>query len=115
VKFGPTTVSAKIEGTRVCLTHIEQKGRPNAQGQVNPNQTVFKIYASLADLENKDPNVKASGYYGVRNVATGKIGVNGLMHKAAMNEKVNPIAFERLRKHHPTFVTGDRFTPKWAK
>ena len=114
-KFEPTLIDAQIDGDRVCLTHVEIKGRPNAEGKVNPNRTAFKIWASLAELKTKAPNVKASGYYGVRNVATGKIGVNGLMHKAAMNEKVNPIAFERLKKHHPTFVTGDRFTPTWNK
>ncbi len=114
-KFEPTIIDAQIDGDRVCLTHIEIKGRTNAEGKVNPNRTAFKIWASLAELKTKASNVKASGYYGVRNVATGKIGVNGLMHKAAMNEKVNPIAFERLRKHHPTFVTGDRFTPTWSK
>jgi hypothetical protein len=113
--FLSTTVDAKIEGDRVCLTHIEEKGRPNAQGQLNPNRVVFKIYASLADLKGKAPNVKASGYYGVRNVNTKKVGVNGLMHKAAMNEKVNPIAWDRIKKHHPTFITGDRFTPTWSK
>ena len=107
-------VSASIEGDRVCITHFEEKTRIVQNGPPAPtNRTVHKAYASLADLKSGAPSVPASGFYGVKVRDTGKIFVNGLMHKAAMDERVNPIAWERLKVAHPTFFKGDRLAPAW--
>lgn len=111
---GDITVGARIEGNRVCLTHFEDKTRIQASGPPAPtNRTVFKIYANLSDLKGGAPEVQAHGFYGVKNRDTGKIFVNGLMRKAALDEKVNPIAWSRLKTAHPTFFNGDRFGPTW--
>ena len=98
----------------MCLTHFEDKTRLQASQPPPPtNRTVFKIYASLADLKSGTPSVQAHGFYGVKNRDTGKIFVNGLMRKATLDEKVNPIAWSRLKSAHPTFFSGDRLAPKW--
>lgn len=113
-KVGDITVGAKIEGNRVCLTHLEDKTRVQGGGPPPPvNRTAFKIYANLSDLKGGAPWVQAHGFYGVKNRDTGKIFVNGLMRKATLDEKVNLIAWNRLKTAHPTFFNGDRFGPRW--
>jgi hypothetical protein len=107
-------IGAKIEGDRVCLTHLEDKTRANPSGgMANTNTTSFKIYASLAELKGKAPSVAATGFYGVKNRDTGKIFVNGLMHKTSLEEKINPIAWARIKAAHPTFFKGDSLGPNW--
>jgi hypothetical protein len=107
-------VGATIDGDRVCLTHLEDKTRANPKGGMAPtNTTSFKIYASLRELRSRAPAVAASGYYAVKNRDTGRIFVNGLMHKAALDEKLNPIAWDRIRRAHPAFFKGDRLGPDW--
>jgi hypothetical protein len=112
---GAITLSASIDGNRVCLTHIEDKTRIQSSGPPAPtNRTAYKIYANLNDLKGAEPSVQADGFYGVKNRDTGKVFVNGLMRKAALDEKVNPIAWNRLKMAHPTFFKGDRLGPTWA-
>ncbi len=111
---GAQGIKATVEGNRVCFTHFEDKTRAAPQGGMAPtNRTVFKIYANIDDLKGKPPSVAASGFYGVKAMATGKVFVNGLMHKAGMDEKLNPIAYARLKAAFPTFFKGDRFAPDW--
>ena len=108
------TVDSRVTAERVCLTHIEEKTRTNAAG-ASPSviRTVFKIYASLADLRGTAPSVSASGFYGVRNLTTGTVFVNGLMQKAALTEKINPLAWERVKSKFPEFFADDRLAPNW--
>lgn len=107
-------VGATLDGDRVCLTHLEDKTRARPLGGMAPtNTTSFKIYASLGDLRGQEPSVAATGFYGVRNRDTGKIFVNGLAHKAALDDRVNPIAWGRLQAAHPGFFKGDRLGPDW--
>lgn len=109
---GLITLDAKIEGDRVGLTHVEDKTRQTPNGP-STNRTVFKIYANLADLKTSAPSVITRGFYGVRNLATGRVFVNGMMQKAGMAEKINPIAWERIKAAHPAFFKGDRLAPGW--
>ena len=102
------TVSATINGDRVCLTHIEDKVRAMAPNPPTTRRTTFKIYASLAELRGGNPSVSARGFYGVREMRTGSIFVNGLMQKARMDEKVNPLAWTRAEMAYPTFFEGNR-------
>ena len=37
------------------------------------------------------------------------------MHKAALDEKVNPIAWDRVKAAHPDFFAGDKLGPKWTE
>jgi len=109
---GQITIDAQIAADRVCLTHTEDKTRETPNGP-STNRTVFKVYASLAELKGATPSVAARGYYGVRNLGSGKVFVNGLMVKAAMDEKLNPIAWERIKAAIPAFFKGDRVAPSW--
>ena len=58
--------------------------------------------------------VAATGFYGVRNRDTGKVFVNGLMHKAAPDDRVNPIAWSRIKAAFPAFFDGERLAPAWG-
>jgi hypothetical protein len=111
---GKVRIDATIEGDRVCLTHMEDKTRANPKGGMAPtNTTSFKIYANLGDLQRSAPSVAATGFYGVKNRDTGKVFVNGLMHKAALDDRVNPIAWGRIKAAYPGFFDGDRLAPGW--
>jgi hypothetical protein len=109
---GAVSVDARIDGDRVCLTHVEDKTRIGGQAAAT-NRTVFKLYASLAELQSRRPAVAAEGFYGVRNLATGKVFVNGRTVKAPLDRKVNPIAWARLKAAHPTFFRDDVIAPPW--
>ena len=105
-------LEATVDGDRVGLTHVEDKTRQTPNGP-STNRTVFRIYASLAELKGAAPSVAARGFYGVRNLGTGRVFVNGMMQKAAMDAKVNPIAWQRIKAAHPAFFKGDRLAPGW--
>jgi hypothetical protein len=90
------TVSATINGDRVSLTHIENKSRSTATG-ISTLRSTLKIYASLDELKSSSPSVASKGFYCVRNMDTGKVFVAGLSQKATMDEKVNPIAWDRIK------------------
>jgi hypothetical protein len=111
---GPILIGATVDGDRVGLVHIEDKSRPGRDGQVSTNRTVYRIYASLTELKGSAPSVAASGFYGVRNLGTGRVLVNGMMVKAAMDQPLNPIAWQRIKAAHPDFFAGDRLAPQWG-
>jgi hypothetical protein len=105
-----------VEGDRVCLTQIEDKTRGVDTPKPLPVQTVLKVYASLADV--KDPSqssVAASGFYGLTLLgsATPTFAINGLMRKTATDEKLNPIAWSRMKAAYPAMFKGDRIDPVW--
>ena len=108
------TLDGSIAGDRVCLTHVEDKSRAGARGAPPVLlRTVFKLYASLAELRGSAPSVAASGFYGVRNLGTGQVFVNGLTYKGRMDEQVNPLAWARIKAKEPGFFDGERLAPKW--
>jgi hypothetical protein len=107
-------VAASIDGARVCLTQSEDKVRSIGSGDPFTIRTTLQIYADLADLRGGAREVKASGFYSVRLPARGTYFVTGLMQKAAPDEKLNPMAWERLRVAYPSFFKGDRAAPDIA-
>lgn len=110
---GEIALRAEIESDRVCLIQTEDKTRQGRDGKPSTNRTVYRLYASLADLKGNAPSVAASGFYGVRNLGTGKVFVNGMMRKAAMDEPLNPTAWERIKAAHPDFFKNNRLAPGW--
>ena len=105
-----------VAGDRICLTQIEDKVRGVDTPTPHPFQTTLKIYASLADV--KDPaqlSVAASGFYGLVAVGTPtpSLVINGLMRKTAINEKLNPIAWDRMKAAYPKMFKGDTVAPDW--
>jgi hypothetical protein len=103
-----------VDNDRVCLTQTEDKIRGVDTATPNPIQTVLKIYASLSDV--RDPaqkSVAASGFYAARGTKPGGSGVTGLMRKTAADEKLNPIAWDRMKAAYPAFFKGDAVDPDW--
>jgi len=112
-EVGPITVDGQINGARICLTHVEIKTRNMGGTTPRTMRTVFKIYADVDEVKSGKPSVDAIGFYGVRNVGTGDVFVNGYMAKAEPDEKLNPIAWERIKAARPEYFDGDRFRPRW--
>jgi len=107
-------VDATVVGDRVCLTQTEDKERTFG-GNTQAIRTTLKIYASLADLRGTAGDVPARGFYSVLLPATGKYSVTGLMEKTAMDEKRDPVAWERMKAAYPGWFKGDRFAPNWKR
>ncbi len=107
-------IDATVVGDRVCLTQNEDKERTFG-GNTQAIRTTLKIYASLADLRGKAADVPARGFYSVLLPATGKYSVTGIMEKTAMNDKRDPIAWERMKAAYPGYFKGDRFAPDWKR
>lgn len=106
-----------VNDGRVCITQTEDKIRQVDTPEPLPIRTVLKIYASLADLQVPGvASVKASGFYyaGTTDPAIKGFSINGLMQKAAVDEKLNPIGWQRMRAAYPTFFKGDRVDPAWG-
>jgi hypothetical protein len=106
------TVAAAIIDDRVSLTQTEYKLNRNIGAKLQC--ATLKIYSSLAALKGRSPSVAAQGFYSVRIVDTGKTFVSGLMQKAAPDEKINPLAWDRIRAIYPEFFDGDRIQTRWG-
>jgi hypothetical protein len=106
------TVAAAIIDDRVSLTQTEYKLNRNIGAKLQC--ATLKIYSSLAALKGRSPSVAAQGFYSVRIVDTGKTFVSGLMQKAAPDEKINPLAWDRIRGVYPEFFDGDRIQTRWG-
>ena len=115
-KVQSVTARFTVANGRVCITQTEDKVREVDTPQPNPIRTVLKIYASLDELKQPGKTtVKSSGFYTAGSTQPDKLwwSVNGLMQKAAVDEKLNPIGWERMRKAYPAFFRGDRVDPSW--
>ena len=105
-------VTVSIADGRVCLTQTEDKMRGSPKTPPRPLQSILKIYASLDAL--RDPKVlsaDASGFYSTGSPDTPVRRTRGLMRKAAVNEKLNPIAWERIKAAYPKAFKGDEYDP----
>jgi len=105
------TVAAVIVGDRVSLTQTEYKLNRNIGSKLQC--ATLKIYSNLAELKERSPSVAAQGFYSVRIVDSGKTFVSGLMQKAAPNEKINPLAWDRIRAIYPEFFDGEHIQTRW--
>jgi hypothetical protein len=124
-------VTIRTENGRVFLEQIERKFRglprpdgsfpePGEPGSVEA-RTRLSIWASLADLESS-PYPFSSGSYGLGldlqpwmgfGDRKGHCVIEGVMRKAGMREKLNPIAWERLKAEFPERFEGEELRPAW--
>ena len=119
-----------VANGQISLVQTEDKKRSYARPdgswpdvdspEASEIRTVLAIYGSAADVA--DPaktNVRAGGYYHSGSSikdgpgAWGKSVVKGVMQKARADEKLNPIAWQRLKQIYPEFFKGDRASPNW--
>jgi hypothetical protein len=108
------SVDAAVAGDRVCLTQVEEKKFQGAfDAEPVAVRLTLKIYASLADLKADSPNVPARGFYSVLRHSSGRHSNFGLMEKTAMDQKLNPESWARLKAAFPGYFNGDRYAPKW--
>jgi hypothetical protein len=107
------TLDGAVKGDRVSLTQVETKSRMML-GHASNLRTTLKIYASLAELKSGAPSVAAKGYYSVYLPDAQKVFVAGMMQKASVTEKLNPIAWDRVKAASPAFFKGDRVSPDWT-
>jgi len=81
--------------------------------------TVLSVWADLdAASDPARRNVPSHGFYtsGSRAGAGGSWAstqVQGTMQKARVDEKLNPVAWDRLQQFYPRFFDGDRIDPDW--
>ncbi len=110
------TVAGAVKGDRVSLTQVETKSRVMGPTGVAPVtlRTVLKIYSSLAELKSGGPSVGSKGFYAVDIPARNSTFVSGMMQKTAMDEKLNPIAWSRVKAASPSFFKGERVAPNWS-
>ena len=65
-------------------------------------------------MRGSAPLVAASGFYGVRNLGTGQVFVNGLTYRGRMDEQVNQGWPGRAsRRRNLASSTRERLAPKW--
>ena len=82
--------------------------------------TVLSVWSDLAAAQDAGrPNVASHGFYSSGSRAGGSgswasTQVQGTMQKARVDEKVNPVAWDRLQAFYPDFFTGDRIDPVWS-
>jgi hypothetical protein len=102
---------------QVCLTQTEDKVRPFGNTAPSQIQTVLKIYAPLAELQQSGrQSVRASGFYSSHTVKQELKGaaVTGLMQKAGVDERMNPIGWDRMMKAYPDFFKNGKVDPSWS-
>ena len=122
------SVNAKSLGLVQTETKTRTFHRPDGSlpGLDSPDataiETVLSIWSDLAAVN--DPaqrNVASHGFY---SSGSGKAGggggswaqtkVQGTMYKARPDQRINPIAWDRLKAFYPAFFKGDRIAPEWA-
>jgi hypothetical protein len=108
---GPrVAVTVSVADGQVCLTQTEDKLRPISAPR--PIQSVLKIYAGLDVL--RDPKIlsaDASGFYSTGLTETPMRRTRGLMRKTALGEKLNPVAWQRIKAAYPKAFEGDVYDP----
>lgn len=126
------TLEVRTIGTKTCITQTEVKTRsfPDPEGRIPDisegkavrSKTVLQWLADTADIESDAASVSASGMYSFEIAAPAWLGfgdmpvgfaVRGIMHKAAMQEKLNPRGWEDLKLLYPQYFDGDEICPRW--
>lgn len=129
--------SASIEvsevGHRICVTQTEQKIRsfPDPEGRIPDvsegkavrSRTVLQFFAEAADLASEAPSVASTGVYRFELAAPAWLGfgdmpailcVRGLMHKAPMQEPLNPRGWRDLQALYPQYFEQGALRPRWS-
>lgn len=129
--------SAEIDvtehGGKVRITQTERKTRsfPGPDGRIPDvsegkavrSKTVLQFLAGKADLESGTASVPSSGMYSFELAAPEWLGfgdmpvefaVRGLMHKAPMQEPLNPRGWADLQTLYPQYFEHGQIRPHWA-
>jgi hypothetical protein len=127
------TIEARRVGDKLCITQTELKTRsfPDPDGRIPDvsegkavrSRTVLQFLADIADLASDAPSVPASGMYSFELAAPAWLGfgdmpvsfaIRGLMHKAAMQEPLNPRGWADLQLLYPQYFAEGRLQPQWG-
>lgn len=111
---------------------IKTRGFPQADGSLpdpaSPHaaraRTTLQMYGSAAALAGDAPSVPGTGSYtfelgqlpawmGFDDIA-GSVKTRGIMHKAAVGDPINAIAWHRLKTAFPHRFDGDTIRPNWG-
>ena len=131
---------AKVESVEVAFSEktgrflIEQterkiRGFPLPDGSmpaldsphVSRAHTTLRTFAAIGDLSQN--SVESSGSYEFELAPPAWMGfgdmpgrsiTRGIMTKAAMDEKLNPLAWDRMQKLFPDCFDGKKVKPRWA-
>ena len=129
-RIDSVTLVAAVANGQISLVQTEDKKRsyerPDGSwpevdsAEASEIRTVLAIYGSAAEVaDSATTNVRASGFYRSGSLKKGGPGawgnsvVKGVMRKAAADEPLNPIAWQRLKQLYPRFFKGDRVSPEW--
>lgn len=133
VVLGVAAVLSHSHGQcHIAQTERKARGYPSADGSLpDPTSTgaaqattILSVHASQADLASGAAWVPGSGEYSFEltmlppwmgfGALQGKATTYGRMHKARVNEPLNPLAWQRLKAVYPQHFNGDRITPVWS-
>lgn len=125
------TIELRRVGSKLCITQTEHKTRsfPQPDGRIPDvsegkavrSRTILQFFAETADIESAAPSVPASGMYSFELAAPAWLGfgampvrfaVKGLMHKAAMQQPLNPRGWADLRLLFPQHFENGEIRPR---
>lgn len=126
------TIEARTIGSKLCLTQTEIKTRsfPDPEGRIPDisegkavrSKTVLQFLSETSDLASDAPSVPSSGFYSFEIAAPAWLGfgdlpvtfaVKGIMHKAPMQNRLNPRGWQNLKLLYPQYFEGDEIRPRW--
>ncbi len=125
------TLQASVNPTSLGLVQTESKTRtfhrPDGSlpgldsADATAIETVLSIWSDRAAVDDDARrNVASHGFYSSGSGKAGGNGgswsqtrVQGTMYKARPDQRVNPIAWDRLQRFYPDFFSADRIAPKW--
>lgn len=122
VSVNPTTIGLVQTETKTRTFHRPDGSLPPLDGpEATHIDTVLSVWSAKADLDDRDlANVPSRGYYtsGSKSSAQASswasTSVKGVMRKTRVDDRFNPIAWDRLQGFYPDFFTGDRIDPVWS-
>ncbi|WP_304189909.1 hypothetical protein [Phenylobacterium aquaticum] len=117
---------------QILQTEVKVRGFPRADGSLpDPDssdasaaETQLIMFGSRAELDGGADEAQGTGAYTFRLASPpawmgfgdrkGSSLVRGVMHKAPVNEKLNPIAWDRLKAIFPDRFEGEEIRPVWG-
>ena len=125
------TLAASVNAATLGLVQTESKTRTfhRPDGSLpaldSPDataiETVLSIWSPLDAVNDASTrNVASRGFYRSGSGKPGGSGswastaVQGTMCKGRPDERVNPVAWDRLQRFYPAFFKGDRIAPEWG-
>ncbi len=118
VQHGPASVGLVQTETKTRTFHRADGSLPALDSaDATAIETVLSIWSPAAAVADAaQHNVPGHGFYksGSRGAGGGSwasTSVRGTMQKARDDERVNPMAWDRLKRLYPAFFNGDRVAP----